>query len=246
MTGRLPLEGRTVLVTRERPGEIATLLTSVGARVEHVPLIAVVEPDDGGRSLDEALAELDRYDWLVVTSAAGAARVAAAAGRHPAVRLAAVGTSTAATLAAGAGRDVEVVPAVQQAAALAGALVERATPGDRLLVALGDRASPALAASLAAAGLHVDVRTAYRTIDLVPTGPPPAADATVFLSGSSVESWVRAYGPDAPGVVVAIGPSTAAIAAKLFLKVDAVAADQSLAGVVDELVARLAQSARPS
>ena len=75
----LPLAGCRVIVTRERPGELATMLTRRGAAVDHVPLIAVEEPSDGGAGLSDALSRLADVDWLVVTSPAGAERVGAGA-----------------------------------------------------------------------------------------------------------------------------------------------------------------------
>ena len=62
----------------------------------HVPLIRVVDTTDG--ELERHLARLAEFDWLVVTSAAGAERVAAAIAATPGVRIAVVGTATAATL----------------------------------------------------------------------------------------------------------------------------------------------------
>ena len=52
-----PLAGRTVVVTRERPGELGRLLVDAGADLVHLPLIAVAPPADGGAALDAALAE---------------------------------------------------------------------------------------------------------------------------------------------------------------------------------------------
>ena len=86
------------MVTRERPGELAATLASRGADVVHLPLISVVDPADGGAALRRALDELGRFDWLVVTSPAGAERVGAAAAMTTQVKLAAVGTATATAL----------------------------------------------------------------------------------------------------------------------------------------------------
>jgi uroporphyrinogen-III synthase len=232
-----PLVGRRVLVTRERPGELGAMLERRGAVVVHVPLIAIAEPDDGGAALGRELARLDGYDWLVVTSAAGAERVGAAARDAISVRLAAVGTASARVLGDHAGRRVDVVPAVQQAARLADRLIEVAGPiAQRFLVAQADLAGPSLADRLAAAGHSVTTCVAYRT---VPQQPDPAllvgADALVLASGSSVQSWVDAVGTDSPRVVVAIGPATAAVARRLGLKITSVSADHSLAGLLTEL-----------
>ena len=87
-----PLAGKRVLVTRERPGELGAMLEARGAIVVHVPLIEIREPDDGGGVLRRELAGCGTFDWLVVTSAAGAERVGACGSVTRRVSLAAVGT----------------------------------------------------------------------------------------------------------------------------------------------------------
>ena len=126
-----------------------------------MPLIEIAEPLDGGAALRRALARLDAFDWLVVTSANGAARVAAGGAAHPDVRLAAVGPATAAALADGAGRPVDLVAAVPQAEGL---LAEFPPAPARVLLAQADRARRVLADGLAAAGHEVEAVAAYRTV----------------------------------------------------------------------------------
>ncbi len=242
MTGSL--EGCRVLVTREHPGELAALLTERGATVIHMPLIAVVDADDDGAELRGELAVLDRYDWLVVTSPAGAARVADAARRAPAVRLAAVGTATARALHSASGRPVDVVPNVQRATDLAAALIAASPPQQRMLVAQADLAAPTLVDLLERAGHEVTAVTAYRTVAL-DASPDVVrdADAVLFASGSAVESWCRAVGTSGPPAMIAIGPATAAVAERLGLKMTSIAADHSLDGLVTELERWCARSA---
>ena len=78
--------------------------------------------------------------------------------------------------------------------------------------------------------------------------PPPssraalAADAVAFASGSAVQGWVDAIGFRTPRCVVAIGPSTAAFADELGLRITHVAADHSVPGLVAEIVRALAPS----
>ena len=154
-------------------------------------------------------------------------------------------------LARGAGRAVDVVPERQLAAALDKAFIAANELPQRVVVAQADRASPALADQLRTAGHAVEVHVAYRTTVRHPSDEELAlldgVDAVVFASGSAVVSWAEALGDDAarrlPPIVVAIGPSTAARAADFGLKNPRVAADHSLAGVVDELVA--AWTSRP-
>jgi len=233
----LPLTGCRVVVTRERPGELGAMLVERGAEVVHVPLISVEEPADGGTSLRRELAALDQYDWLVVTSAPGAELVAAAAGHCPDLKLAAVGTTTARVLAAGAGRVVDVVPSTHRADALAAELVRVASTSPcHFLVAQAETTSGDLPGVLRAADHLVTECVAYRTVSVVPDkNAVGAATALVFASGSAVRGWVDAFGIDAPPVVVAIGPATASVAAELGLKLSGVAADHNLEGLVSEL-----------
>lgn len=239
MTG--PLAGCRVLVTRERPGELALLLEARGATAVHVPLIQVVEPVDAGAALGRELERLKEFDWLVVTSPAGAERVADAAADAPLVRLAVVGTSTARVLADAARRAVDVVPATQRSRTLLDELCAVAGPGQRFLVAQGDRADDTLVAGLRRAGHRVTSVVAYRTVLRVPDRRAiDGADAVLFASGSAATAWFDALGTVVPPVVVSIGPTTTAVAQRLGLKVTATAADHSLEGLVRELARILA------
>lgn len=230
------LDGCRVVITREQPGELGAMLARRGAVVVHVPLIEVVEPADGGRALNGALAALDDYDWLIVTSPAGAERVGAAARSATGVRLAVVGTSTAQVLERESGRRVDLMPDVQRAEALAERFVAESPSGRRILIAQADLAAPTLADALRQAGHRVTTVTAYRTVARAPANDAGLdADAVLFASGSSVESWCRAFGPTGPPLRVAIGPSTAAVARRLGLKLSGVASDHSVEGLVTEL-----------
>ena len=243
--GTRRLDGCRVVVTRDEPGELGRLLAEEGADVVHLPLIEITEPDDGGSALRRELDRLDAYDWLVVTSTAGADRVAEAASGSS-VRLAAVGTATARRLSSRAGRPVDLVPTRQVAASLADDLVEAnlGLPPRRVLLALADRAGTELAERLGDAGHDVTSVTAYRTRLRRPDADELEAlhdvDAVLFASGSAAVGWRDALGDRAvealPEIVVAIGPTTAQAARDAFLKISSVAADHSLSGLVDELV----------
>ncbi|MEP1126412.1 MAG: uroporphyrinogen-III synthase [Ilumatobacter sp.] len=235
------LAGCTVVVTREHVGELGRLLEAAGATVEHVPLIEIVDVEGPRRQqLDEAIAE--RPDWVIVTSAAGADRVAAAR-RFPDVRLAAVGTATAERLARVAGRSVDLVPRRQIAASLVEAFAVSVDGPQSVVIAQSDIAGDVLATGLAAAGHDVDVHTAYRTVVRRPDDMDrmrlAESDAVVFASGSAARSWADALGDEAagllPDIVVAIGPTTRAVAEESGLKVTHEAAEHSLAGIIEEL-----------
>lgn len=237
MTG--VLAGRRVLVTRERPGELAAMLEALGADVIHVPLIRVVDTDDG--ELERHLARLGEFDWLVVTSPAGAERVAGAVTATPGLRVAAVGTATAAVVSDRCGRAVDLVPGVQQAEALVDAVSVASPTPQRILVAQGDRAADTLQVGLRRRGHDVTMVTAYRTeLRSPPPGIAEHADALLLASGSAAQAWAVTVGDGTPPVptppiVVSIGPTTTAVAEESGLKVTATATDHSLSGLVATL-----------
>ncbi len=241
MTGR-PLRGRSVVTTRQSVGQLDRRLAALGADVVHVPLIETVDaPPADVAALETALQSLDRGDWVVVTSPAGAARLA---GRLPAaaVRIGAVGTATAAAVASVTGRAADLVPDRHTGADLAAALPPPSEP-TRLVLAQADRADPATGDAIEARGYTVDRIVAYRTMTRTPSAREReaalAADAVVFASGSAATAWVESLGTDAPPVVVSIGPSTTAVATGLGLSVTATASPHSVDGVVAAVVHEL-------
>lgn len=230
-----PLLGRTVVTTREMPGDLDRRLAALGAHVVQVPMIEVVdlevEPVNGP------------LDWVVVTSRHGASclvdLLTADNGRPS---LAAVGVASARVLAEVAGREVDLVPEHQTGEVLAAELLTRVSPGDRALVALGDLASRTVIDSLVAAGVEVEERTVYSTRRRRPGAEQltaaSGADAVLLASGSAATAWAEA-GPIDAGAVVAIGPTTAEAARSAGLEVTAVAGDHSIDGLVDAVVALL-------
>ena len=231
-----------MITTRDQRGRLDSLLAANGADVIHVPLIVIEDAPDGGLALDQALADLDSFDWLIVTSRHGARRVGAAAG-HPSVQLAAVGTSTAAQLAESAGRRPAVVPERQTAEALVDAMPSVTRDGRRVLIVQADRADDVVASGLRSRGYQVTTVVGYSTQLRTPSGAERraalAADAVVFASGSAASAWAVAFGTVTPSVVVAIGPSTRDVAAAAGLAVTHVASQHSVEGLVWEVASVL-------
>lgn len=230
-----------MVVTRaaEQAGPLVRLLEAAGAAVIQVPLIRTIPPEDGGASLHDALAHLDRYDWVVVTSPNGARAVADALTARPvgSPRLAAVGPATAEAL----GRAVDLVPHDHLAEGLLAVFPSPPIGGGRVLLPQADRARALLAEALRKLGWEVDAVVAYRT---VPVDPDPqvreaalGADALLLASGSAAASWARAFGGRTPPFVVTIGPITSDAARRHGLKVHAEATDHSLGGLVSALSA---------
>jgi len=241
-----PLLGRTVVVTRAaaQAGRLSGKLRAAGAEVLEVPTIRIDDPADGGAALEQAVARVGEYDWVVLTSVNGAARFCARLrdGRGLAgVRLAAIGPGTAAALAEHH-LEVDLLPERYVAESLLESF-SPPTPGDRgrVLLPRAAVARDVLPEGLVELGWQVDVVETYRTLPRHPSAAEldaiAAADAVTFTSASSVTHFCDAAGAAAaPPVVVAIGPITASRAEELGLTVDEVADPHSLDGLVDATV----------
>lgn len=235
---RGPLADRTIVTTRDRPGELDTALRACGARVVPLALIRIVDLDIA--ALTDALTS--RAHWLVVTSRHGARLAGPVAATVPGIRLAAVGRRTAEILARGAGRPVELVPEEQRALALVALFADQPTPAE-IVVAQGDLAEPTLVEGLERLGHRVRPIVVYRTEPRYPPGPElaavRAADAVVLMSGSAARVW-REIVTGSPALAAcplcAIGPTTATAAHQAGLRIDMVAEHHSVDGVVQALI----------
>ena len=65
-----PLAGRRVLVTRalHQAGKLSEGLRALGAEAVEVPVLEI-RPPESYATLDAAIVRLERYDWLILTSA---------------------------------------------------------------------------------------------------------------------------------------------------------------------------------
>ncbi len=240
-----PLLGRTVVVTRPegQASILADALRLAGAEPLVLPVIEIEDPADGGAALADALGDVQRYDWLVVTSANGARRVLAGlpdARTLGGVAVAAIGPGTAAALAEGNVR-ADLVPERFVAESLLDAFPAPPDGGGRVLLARAAVARDTLPDGLRAAGWEVDVVEAYRT---VPARPVPAlldataaADIVTFTSSSTVTRYLEVAGPDrVPPIVACIGPVTAATAREAGLTVAVEATEHTIPGLIQALI----------
>jgi uroporphyrinogen-III synthase len=251
------LHGRTIAVTRAEGqiGAARRLFERAGARVIDLPALVVDPPDDWG-PLDDALAELDQFHWIVFSSANGVeavqrrlARRGGSLEHRPAgLRIAAVGRKTAACLE-DLGAPADFVPP----SFVADSLVEHFPVsgwGLRLLlprVQSGGRT--VLAEAFATSGARVVEVAAYET--RCPEALPSSAqlaietgqlDALTFSSGKTVSHTARmlesGFGSDwrrrLEGVrLVSIGPQTSHRCREILGRVDAEADPHDLEGLVD-------------
>lgn len=260
---RRPLFGKRVLVTRARAqaSALSDRLTTLGAIAIELPTIRIVPGDDG--PLDAALTRLASVDWVIFASVNGVARVFErldATGRDARVfgpcRLCAIGPATAAALAE-RGLRADRVPPEAVAESILAAFEADDLTGRRVLLPQGDQARDTLAAGLVARGAIVEAIVAYRTTSETDVDPATlrlvrdgAIDAVTLTSSSTARNLVVALGGDLTGleraVIAAIGPITAQTAVELGLPVTVTAAEHTIPGLVDALVAAMAPTTGPA
>lgn len=190
-----PLDGLRVLVTRERAASLkfAERLQGLGAAPLICPAIEIELRNPPG--LDEALIELQRFDWLVLTSANAIRAIAErfeALGLDPIeflknVEVAVVGDATHAALVALGGR-AEVVADPANAEQLAAQLETTGVGGNLILFPASRIARPDLPHRLRLAGAGVVQLAVYDTVAPAEMHVPDAdqIDVATFTSPSTV------------------------------------------------------------
>ncbi len=172
-----PLLGNQILLTRpgDQSADLLARLQELGAEVTVQPAIQIAPPATW-QPVDEAIAHLDRYDWLVFSSVNGVQylleRIRAVGGdvqRLAGIKLAVIGPATAERLQR-YHLNVAAIPPEFRAESLADMLAEQAA-GKRFLLARASRGREILAERLQAAGGKVDQVVVYTSRDVEHPAP---------------------------------------------------------------------------
>jgi uroporphyrinogen-III synthase len=250
----LGLLGTRVVVTRARGGsaKLAEALEAAGAIVIEFPTIEIADPESW-EPIDNALRECatGAYEWVVFASVNAVEKIMSRLKASPetvfgSVKVAAVGSVTAEVLT-----DLGVKPTLVPEKFTSEALSNEIGPGfGRMLfprVADGPRT---VIEAMMHLGWAVDEVTAYRNVVARPDAPEAAIiaaaefDVVTFTSGSTARNFTAMISPRDIGLapqdpaskkVVCIGPSTARIAREVGLRVDAVASDYTVDGLVEAI-----------
>lgn len=255
-----PLTGLRIVVTRARrqAGALSEHLEELGAEVIEMPVIEIADPESWA-DLDHSIRLLAEgfFKWVIFTSGNSVEKVferiayasldARAFGRS---KVAAVGSTTAALLMQ-RGIRADLVPPKFTAADVADAL---GRGSGRILLPRVAGAPPDVVDALSSNGWSVREVTAYRNLPAGRDTPGAAAvstrrfDVVTFTSASTVLNFLQVAGtPEQLGLesggggnraVACIGPVTAKAASEAGLRVDVVAEEHSVPGLVRALVER--------
>ncbi|MEM0913400.1 MAG: uroporphyrinogen-III C-methyltransferase [Planctomycetota bacterium] len=253
-----PLFGQTVLVmrTRQQASRLSRRLAELGAEVIEAPTIETVPPADAS-AVEAAVAAIDSFDWVVLTSATGVSALAdrlTAAGKDAralgGVRVAAVGEATAEALRERLAIAADLLPPDANGEALAEAMLAAGvSAGDRCLLLRADIARPALPRLLTEAGVDVTEAVAYETRP-IETLEPAAVEAlrdgrvdwAAFTSGSTARNLAVLLGDDGTAWmrrvrVASIGPVTSEAVASCGWGVAVEAAEASVGSLAEAIAA---------
>jgi len=254
---RQPLAGKRVVITRahHQAAPLARELEALGATVISLPTIEI-RPPQSFQPLDKALAKIQKYDFLLLTSVNGVealerrldkAGIPLAALRH--LTLVAIGPATRDAIVA-LGLKVDLMPERYVAEGVVEALAAQ-VKGKSLLLVRAKVARDVIPRALREAGAEVDVVEAYQTVLPVNAQKRLAqhllegrlqADVITFTSSSTVSNFIAllpsGVGPQRAlsGVVVAsIGPVTSETLRRAGVAVDVESESYTVLGLIGAL-----------
>lgn len=256
----LPLFGKTVVVTRPEHQSESFIegLVERGAEPFVFPVIEIVPPEDWG-PLDTAIQNLESYDGLIFTSVNGVKffmRRLKEQGKDvrelKGLRLYAIGPKTEQAVNA-LGISVDVVPDEFVAEGLIDSLGKETIKGKRFLLPRAAVARETLPDQLREQGAHIDVPAAYRTVrpnpdtsELERRLKEGSIHAITFTSSSTVTHFMALIGTAlkadlAKTIIACIGPVTAKTAEKAGLKVDVMAEEYTVNGLITAMEMRFSR-----
>ena len=239
-----PLFGKKILVTRTRQqaSKLTKKLENLGAEVLEFPTIKISPPTDNFQSLDTAIKNLQKFDWIIFTSANGVekffdrlktfkldARIFYKA------KVAAIGSATAEKLS-DFGICADLVPEEFRAEGLIAALKDQVA-GKKILLARAEVAREILPRELKNFGAEVTIAATYKTESATENFSKIAdkkIDLVTFTSSSTVENFVAAVGAEFLHKVktAAIGTVTARTLKNFGVTADVVAKKFTIDGLV--------------
>jgi len=248
-----PLFGKRVLVTRagSQAGNFERLLIERGAQPVLFSSIEI-RPIAGKQDLDRSISGLKEYDWVVFTSVNGVDAFfrrmndlkldsRALAG----LKIGAIGPMTARSLCE-RGITADYIPGVYTGQGFIRGLSKSTAGGKRFLIPRADIADDEITAGLKKLGAQVDNIAVYHTarprrkLDRLKNLLLPGnLDVITFTSSSTVTNLLAGLGSAGIGRISAkiacIGPKTASTARKTGLKVDILAREQTMAGLIEAM-----------
>ena len=245
-----PLFGKRILVTRARhqASALSQLLSERGAQPVELPAIDI-KSTASTRELEQAISNLERYHWIVFTSVNGVEaffnrlnnlNLDARALKN--VKIGAIGPATARALEK-KGIIPDYTPDVYSSHGFIDGLGSWDIAGQRFLLPRADIADRELVEGITRLGAEVHEVVTYRTVPVTEAISPAKQmllsdkiDVVTFTSPSTVSNLLAVLkdkrGAISSARIACIGTTTADRAAGAGLKVDIVAGEHTIPGLV--------------
>ncbi len=251
-----PLFGKRILVTRpeEQGAEFIEALFGLGAQCLQLPTIRI-QPPESWRELDQAIARLPKYDWIVFTSVNGVKyffeRIGVAEKDARCLNGISIGTIGPKTAQALTERGVrpDLLPSRYSAEGLVEALEKLPLKGKRVLLPRPRIARDYLPEKLKALGATVDVVEAYETVqpkyshdELDGLMGKGTVDMITFTSPSAVDNFMALVEGRSTAMEIrkapvgCIGPITAQRAQEVGFRVAVVPSEYTVDALLGALV----------
>jgi uroporphyrinogen III methyltransferase/synthase len=260
-----PLFGRKMVVTRtrEQASDLVAKLEENGADCLEFPTLHM-EPAADYIILDQALEEINRYQWLLFTSLNAITwffkhlwEKGMDARNLGGPKIGVVGTATAKKLLK-YGLKADLIPEVFTGEGLAEALIQTGVEQGKILIPRALKAREILPEMLNKAGAEVTVAPVYQNVppqgrkdELRDRLEEGTIDLVTFTSSSTVDNFLTMVDADSddelhrlldPVTIAVIGPITADTVKKHGLKVDIQPEQYTIADMVDSIVAHYQQA----
>ncbi|WNC31618.1 MULTISPECIES: uroporphyrinogen-III C-methyltransferase [unclassified Thermosynechococcus] len=250
-----PLHGKTILVTRAaaQASDFTQQLTAAGATVLEMPTLEIVPPSSW-QPLDQALAQLNTFDWLILTSHNAVSFFMERLQHHgkdsrtlAGLKIAVVGEKTAQTLSS-YGLVADFTPSEFVADALVAEFPEPVAGLRFLFPRVEKGGRPVLVETFTAAGAEVVEVPAYdsrcpQTVDAQVLGALQGGqvDMVTFTSSKTVKHFCQLVGAQAAELlqnvqIASIGPQTSQTCRELLGRVDTEATEHTLEGLLQALL----------
>lgn len=253
-----PLFGKTVLITRPKhqAAKLTALLEREGAQVLEA---STIEIEPNLREVNKVINELAGFDWLVFTSANGVNAffqglinkgLDARCLYH--ARICAVGPATAQSLSSW-GIKADLVPPEYSTEGILNTFRGKRIKGKALLLLRADLATGEMEMELEKRGAKVRRLSVYKTnfasnidVEIAQKLARGDVDIITFTSASTVKGFMNVAGEYIKNIkipiIACIGPVTSAAAKDFNLKVDLVAREYTIEGLVSALKKYLEKS----
>jgi len=248
-----PLSGKRILVTRSRhqASALSQLLSERSAEPIELPSIDI-QPIADSTELDHAISNLKRYHWIIFTSTNGVVsfwqrlnNLKLDSRALSGLQVGAIGPATAEALAA-KGVTPDYIPEIYTTEGIVVGLGQRDIVGQCFLLPRADKADKDLVQGIRKLGAKVHEVTAYYTVPanesiteakrMLASG---GIDVITFTSSSTVTNLVAAFQGERLPInqtkIACIGPKTANTATGAGLKVDILASEQTISGLVEAI-----------